>query len=116
MYPPIRQVFTFLAFLILLSAIPDALLLSTHSVAGGLYMSLFMWTPGLAALITCAIHRLDVGALGWSWQTARHNSYGYVLPLVYIVPVYVAMWLLIRGWSKFRKAPDREIGKPARIA
>ncbi len=103
MYPPIRQVFTFLAFLILLSAIPDALLLSTHSVAGGLYMSLFMWTPGLAALITCAIHHRDIRALGWSWQTARHKWYGYVLPLVYIVPVYVATWIFIRG--SFNLAP-----------
>src|SRR5260370_5166358 len=103
MRPPARQIFTFLTLLALLSAIPDTLLLVTHGVAGGLYLSVFMWTPGLAALITCAIHRLDVRALGWSWQTARHTSYGYVLPLLYIVPVYVATWMLIRG--SFNLAP-----------
>lgn len=64
MHPPIRQVFTSLALLVLLSAIADTLLFSTHDVAGGLYMSLFMWTPGLAALITCAVHRLDLRDIG----------------------------------------------------
>src|SRR5258708_17051003 len=103
MRQPARQIFTFLALLALLSAIPDTLLLVTHSVAGGLYMSLFMWTPGLAALLTCAIHHLDVGALGWSWQTARHKWYGSLLPLVYIVPVYVATWIFIR--ASFNLAP-----------
>lgn len=103
MRPSALPIFTFLALLTLLSAIPDTLLLVTHGVAGGLYMSLFMWTPGLAALITSAIHRLDVGALGWNGQTARHLKYGYALPLAYIVPVYVAVWLLIRG--SFNLAP-----------
>jgi len=109
MRPPGREIFTFL----------DTLLLVTHGVAGGLYLSLFMWTPGLAALITCAIHRLDVRALGWSWQTARHTSYGYVLPLVYIVPVYVATWVLIRG--SFNLTPllansAETVGFPPRLA
>jgi uncharacterized protein len=103
MRPAGRPIFTFLVLLALLSTVPDALLLITHDVAGGLYMSLFMWTPGLAAIITCAIHRLDVGVLGWNWRTARHKTYSYVLPLAYIVPVYVATWLLIRG--SFNLAP-----------
>ena len=60
-------------------------------------MALFMWTPGLAALVTSAIHRLDVTTFGWSWRSAPHKIYGYLLPFAYIVPVYVATWLLIPG-------------------
>lgn len=114
--PPIRHIFTFLALLVLLSAIADTLLLSTHDVAGGLYMSLFMWAPGLAALITCSIHRLDLRDLGWSWPAERHMRYGYVLPLFYIVPVYVATWYLIRGsfnLSTFLNRGAETVGFPS---
>lgn len=97
MHSSIRPLFFFVVILVLLSAASDALLLSSRSVAGGLYMSFFMWTPGLAALITCVSCRVDLGGLGWSWPAARHMSYGCLLPLMYIVPVYVATWLLIPG-------------------
>lgn len=116
MHPSIRQVCTFLAILVLLSAMSDALLLVTHGVGGGLYMSFFMWTPGLAALITCAIYRTDMTTLGWIWQTVRHKSYGYLLPLVYIAPVYVVTWVLIRGafqFSAFATHGAEVVGFPA---
>jgi uncharacterized protein len=93
----VRQIVTFLALLIFLSAISNALLQVTHSVGGGLYMPLFMWTPGLAALITCVVYRRDVSSLGWGWHSVRHKAYGYLLPLIYIVPVYVVTWIAIRS-------------------
>jgi len=91
-----RPVFTFLVLLVLLSAIPDALLIATHG-AVGLYVSFFMWTPGLASLVTCRIHRVNTRDPGWGWRTVRHKAYGYVLPLLYITPVYVTTWLSVRG-------------------
>jgi uncharacterized protein len=60
-------------------------------------VSLFMWTPGLAALITCAVYRRDVSSLGWGWHPIRLKALGYLLPLIYIAPVYVVTWLAIRG-------------------
>jgi hypothetical protein len=93
----VRQIVTFLALLIFLSFISNALLQVTHAVGGGLYMSLFMWTPGLADLITCAVYRRDVSSLGWGWHPIRLKALGYLLALIYIAPVYVVTWLAIRG-------------------
>jgi uncharacterized protein len=97
MGPATRQMWIFLIFLVLLSVISNTLLQTTHSIAGGLYMSLFMWTPGLAALITCALCRRDVRSLGWGWLSVRHKACGYFLPLAYIAPVYILTWVSIRG-------------------
>src|ERR1700689_3509497 len=107
----VPQIWTFLAFLILLSAVSSTLLQTTHSIAGGLYMSLFMWTPGLAALNTCALYRRDVSSLGWGWPPVRHKACGYFLPLAYILPVYIVTWVSIGG--SFSGAPFVAAGAKA---
>jgi uncharacterized protein len=116
MHSSMRRVLVFIVLLVLLSAASATLLLSSHSVAGGLYMAFFMWSPGLAALITCVICRVNFEGLGWSWSAARHMSYGYVLPLMYIVPVYATTWFLIRGslnLSSFVATGAATVGFPA---
>jgi hypothetical protein len=80
MESPVRHILAFLVLLTFLSVISNAILQVTHSVAGGLYMSLFMWTPGLAALITCAANRRDVSSLGWGWHSNLHKACGYLFP------------------------------------
>jgi membrane protease YdiL (CAAX protease family) len=93
----VRQIVTFVALLIFLSVISNALLQVTRGVGGGLYMSLFMWTPGLAALITYAVYRRDVSSLGWGWHPIPLKALGYLLRLIYIAPAYVVTWIAIRG-------------------
>lgn len=52
-----------------------------------------MWSPALAAFLTKWLFSESVRDLGWGWRTGRFEEYGYLLPFVYAVPVYGAVWL-----------------------
>ena len=53
----------------------------------------FMWSPGVAALLTLVLLRGDLRGLGWSWGGARYYVLAYLLPLAFCLPVYLAVWL-----------------------
>lgn len=110
----IAQIAAFLALTFALSAVPFALMFHAGSLSvGGAYGSaLLMWCPGLAALATCRIYRIDIGSLGWSWRW-RDVRLGYVLPLLYALPVYIGAWLLLPGafrYSAFASAQAEQWG------
>ena len=50
---------------------------------------LFMWCPGVSALLTCLLTRRNVRGLGWSWGGFRYNTTAYLLPLAFGLPVYL---------------------------
>ena len=56
------------------------------------YVSLLMWTPALAALLTCRIRSVDFAALGWHWPTGRWIVAGYLLPVLYGAAAYAIIW------------------------
>jgi uncharacterized protein len=66
-------------------------------VGNGMGGALIMWCPGLAALLTCGLLRIDVASLGWNWRPTRYPVWSYVIPILYALPVYVGVWVLIRG-------------------
>lgn len=71
---------------------------SGHIGAGrGLVSAFLMWCPGLAAFAACRLFRIDAGTLGWNWRPARYQVWSYVIPILYSLPVYVAVWICIRG-------------------
>ncbi|MGA8042926.1 MAG: CPBP family intramembrane glutamic endopeptidase, partial [Terracidiphilus sp.] len=92
-----REILTFVALVFAFSCVPYAVILHTgHVGAGpGMVVRLVMWCPALAALATCTMFRLDLSTLGWAWRPAIYEWFGYLLPLVYALPVYVVTWIAI---------------------
>ena len=88
-------VVTFLVLLVVLTAATSALLIPTHSLGGLLYLVLYEWTPGLAALLTFAMFPSSAEILHWRWQPAKGTLGAYALPLLYLAPLYLAAWLLL---------------------
>lgn len=99
MRSPAKEILTFLLLVFLFSCVPYALMIHTHHIGtgGGLVVRLVMWCPTFAALATCALRRIDVGTLGWSWRPVKYEAYGYFLPLLYAIPVYAITWIYIKG-------------------
>jgi uncharacterized protein len=60
-----------------------------------------MWCPALAAVATCLIFKIDLATLGWSWRPSRYPAWGYAIPVLYALPVYLATWIAIPGSFAF---------------
>jgi uncharacterized protein len=67
------------------------------AAGGGMAVRLVMWCPTLAALVTCALFRIDLATLGWNWRPAKYEGLAYVLPWIYALPVYIVCWLTVKG-------------------
>ena len=104
MGPVAKQITVFLALVFLFSALPYALIVYTQDLAvgNGQVVRLLMWCPAFAAFTACAIYRIDLASLGWKWRPARYELLGYVIPLIYAIPVYLACWIAIQ--DSFRLA------------
>jgi membrane protease YdiL (CAAX protease family) len=61
--------------------------------ANGWYATGLHWCVAAGALATCALLRIDIGALGWRWRPWRWEILGYVTPLAFCLIGYVAVWL-----------------------
>lgn len=67
-----------------------------------LYVTGAMWSPGLAALATKRIFGESIRDLPWQWHDHRHPTLGYLIPILYTVPLYLVVWLT--GLGGFNKA------------
>lgn len=65
----------------------------TADVQSMLFVFTLMWSPGLAAILTQLIATRSLRGLGWRLGSARWLGIGYLLPLVYTLPVYAFTWL-----------------------
>ena len=77
----------------------------------------FEWTPGLAALLTFALYRMNLSDLKCNALPLRQMIASYALPLVYIVPVYLLTWLFVQGSfhpSPFLTNGAKTVGFPLR--
>jgi membrane protease YdiL (CAAX protease family) len=99
MRPVTREILLFLALTCAFSALPLSLMVQAGSlgIGGGMAVVALMWCPALAALVTCAILKIDIGSLGWRWRPWKYEWAGYLLPLLYALPVYVIVWFAIDG-------------------
>lgn len=99
MKPLARQIVTFISLVFLFSSLPYFLMIHSHHVGAGngLVVRLVMWCPAAAAFATCAIYGIDTRTLGWKWRPLQYEALGYYLPLLYAIPVYVAVWVAVRG-------------------
>jgi uncharacterized protein len=85
---------TFLVFFLLLTTPIYALIVATGKIGSG---TLIMWVPAEAALLTCAFRKLRVDTFGWSFRPVKYQVVGYLIPIAYALPVYLATWFLIPG-------------------
>jgi len=58
-----------------------------------LYVTGAMWSPALAAFATKRIFGESVRDLPWKWGDARYPWLGYLIPILYTVPVYAIVWM-----------------------
>jgi membrane protease YdiL (CAAX protease family) len=65
---------------------------------------LAMWGPGLAAIITSIVFTKSLKPLGLAFKNKQYLVAGYLLPLLYAVPVYVLIWLF--GFAPFNRGFD----------
>jgi membrane protease YdiL (CAAX protease family) len=58
-----------------------------------LYVTGAMWSPALAVFATKKIFGESVRELPWKFGDARYAWFGYLIPILYVVPVYLVVWL-----------------------
>jgi membrane protease YdiL (CAAX protease family) len=103
MRPLGKQILTFLLLVFAFSSLPYFIMIHTgHIGAGnGMVVALVMWCPAVAAFATCALFKIDLATLGWSWRPSRYPAWAYAIPFLYALPVYVATWTAIGGSFAF---------------
>jgi uncharacterized protein len=90
-----RSVVLFLVLTALLSSIFYALIIATGHVGGGngTYELGLMWSPAIAALLTCRLRGLSLQSLGWGWGMWRWQWLAFSIPLGYTAVAYAIVWL-----------------------
>ena len=92
---PFGRIGVFLALTALFSAVFYAFIAATGHVGGanGAYELGLMWSPAIAALVTCRLTGLSLSSLGWRWGAWRWQWMALALPLGYVAIAYGAIWL-----------------------
>src|SRR3954452_1393833 len=96
-----KKIGCYYALTMLLSGAFSAFALHAGRMDAGnlLYVTGSMWSPALAACLTKAIFREGVRDFAWRWGSGRYVAFGYLIPIAYALPVYLAVWL--GGWGGF---------------
>lgn len=90
-----RAIVLFLGLLVALTTPLDLLLIHTGrlDIGRGFPIHMVMWAPGLAALATCRICRIDLAFLGLSRFAWRAVLSGYLVVILYSVGAFASLWL-----------------------
>jgi membrane protease YdiL (CAAX protease family) len=90
-----RAIPIFLLTTLLISSVFYFLIIKSGHMGGGWggYVAGLMWSPGLAALLTCKLLRRDLDSIGWGWGKTRYEVIGYLIPLGYSIVIYTFVWL-----------------------
>jgi uncharacterized protein len=109
----LRSTVLFLALTAALSSIFYAFIIATGHVGGGngTYELGLMWSPAIAALLTCRLSGLSLQSLGWEWGAWRWQWLAFVIPLAYTAIAYAIVWL--SGYGGF---PDPKFIDSARAS
>jgi len=90
-----KKIGCFYALTMLFNGVCGGFVLHAGKMSAGnlLYVTGAMWSPALAAFATKKIFGESVRELPWQWGDARYAWLGYVIPILYAVPVYAIVWL-----------------------
>jgi membrane protease YdiL (CAAX protease family) len=94
-----KKIAVFYALTLVLSNVFNAFVLFGGQMDAGnlLYVTGAMWSPCFAALATKRIFREPIADLPWRWGGARYAWLAYLIPLAYVLPVYLVTWLTPLG-------------------
>lgn len=95
-----RALTIFLAIMIALSVVFDTLM----SLRGSMSIMLVtgvMWSPGIAAILTCIILKRPITSMPWRWGAWRWNISAWLLPVGYGLAMYLPVWIFGLGGSGF---------------
>src|SRR6516165_4499921 len=104
-----RAIRAYLALTIALSSVFWALMIASGHVLGahGAYAVGLEWCPGSAALLTCAILRIDPATLGWHWRPWRWQILAYTTPLAFSAVAYGVVWATgLGGFPNMKTVAD----------
>ncbi len=89
-----RNVGIYLALTVAFSAVFEAVCIATNDIGGGrgMFVTALMWSPAIAALVTCHITRKPYSELGFRWHTGG-ALLGWAIPLGYSLVAYVPVWV-----------------------
>jgi membrane protease YdiL (CAAX protease family) len=82
-----------------LSSIFYAFILITGQIGAGrgVYVAGLMWSPGVAAILTCLLTRTPLASLGWKWGQWKWQWAAFLIPLAYALVAYTVVWTM--GWG-----------------
>jgi membrane protease YdiL (CAAX protease family) len=97
-----RDIWTFLALLLLFSSVFYALvfLVADAPKQWGSYALPFMWCPGLAALTTKLVRDRSLRGLGWGWGRTRYLLIAYGLATTVCLLPYLFVWFAFEAFSR----------------
>ena len=93
------HVITYVALVALFSLPWYLLVIHTKElgIGQGRVVHTLMWSPTLAALLTCYLGGISISSLGFSWPKLRYIGLGYGLPILYALLAYVPYWITVHG-------------------
>ena len=92
-----KKILSFLLLTLTISAIFYGLMISTGSVRKG--GAAWMWSPGIAAILTQLLFREKLADFGWRPGKMRYLLIGYAAPWLYALVIYGLVW--ITGLGEF---------------
>ncbi|MEM1396693.1 MAG: CPBP family intramembrane glutamic endopeptidase, partial [Pseudomonadota bacterium] len=60
-----------------------------------------MWSPGLAAMLTCVLLGKPIASLPWRWGKWGWHWFAWGLPILYGLAIYLPVWAIGLGGSGF---------------
>jgi membrane protease YdiL (CAAX protease family) len=98
---PRKRIIVYLVLTFGISSIFYVYMASTGSAASAALP--WMWSPGIAAIITQLLFRHRFRDLGWRPGPVRYLVLGYVIPWIYGLAIYATVW--VTGLGGFQPRP-----------
>lgn len=92
---PQPRIGIYLLLTLALSSVFYALIIACGHVGGasGMYVAGLMWSPAVAALLTCRLTGKPYAELGFGWPRLRWVWMAFLLPVAYAGVAYIVVWV-----------------------
>ena len=95
-----RTIGLFLLFTLSLTALFGGLM-AYQGATPNILVTGVMWSPGIAALLTCLAIGRPIASLPWRWSAWRWAWLAWLLPMAYGFAIYAPVWFFGLGGSAF---------------